>query len=428
MAGAAGLDPSIAAATEELLGSPLTEDAAVRIALLENRDVRAGLARFGIARADLVQAGLLRNPVFDGNAKFFIDGGTEVELGLAQPFLDLFWRPLRQRIAEAEFHATRSMLTHELVDLAFAVRRGFVRLRAAQQLVGLQQRAVDTAVAAHALMQQLHAAGNVTDVALAAERVTESRARLDLHAAERAAREAREPLQELLGLWGKHTQWTVTQQLDLEPLAGWDPTNLETRCVAASLDLQEQRAYVDALAQRAGLESWRGWLPEANVGVAAKRDTADGWGLGPAVAFELPLFDRGAARQDRAAAALREGLQHHVQLAVQVRSAARLLRDRATTLGDRLRFLRDTHLPLREDFVRKTLQHYNAMQIGAFDVLRARQQQLADEREELYTLRDAHLVRLDLQELLAGGMPRHSLEPTWPEFGSSDARATTGGH
>jgi len=68
------------------------------------------------------------------------------------------------------------------------------------------------------------------------------------------------------------------------------------------------------------------------------------------------------------------------------------------------------------------------MQIGAFDVLRARQQQIADEREELITMRDAHLVRLDLQELLAGSMPRDSLEPTWPEFGSSDARAAIGGN
>lgn len=428
MAGAADLDPSINSATQGLLQVPLTEDAAVRIALLENRDVRAGLARFGIARADLVQAGLLRNPVFDANAKFFFDGGTEVELGIAQSFLDLFYRPLRERIAEHQFAAARVMVTHEVVHLAFSVRRAFVQVRTAQQLVVLQQQALATAVAAHELMAQLHGAGNVTDVTLAAERLFESRARLDLAAAEQAAREAREPLQELLGLWGPHTQWTVNAGLEKDPLAGLDLTQLETRCVAASLDLQEQRASIDALAQQAGLESWRGWLPEASVGVAAKRESGNGWGLGPAVILELPLFDRGNARVDRAAAALGAGLHHHVQLAVAVRSAARLLRDRLTGLGDRLRFLRDTHLPLREDFVRKTLQHYNAMQIGAFDVLRARQQQLLDERELLTTLREAHLARLDLQELLAGSMTRARLDPTWPEFGGSSPSTTTGGH
>lgn len=46
------------------------------------------------------------------------------------------------------------------------------------------------------------------------------------------------------------------------------------------------------------------------------------------------------------------------------------------------------------------------MQIGAFEVLRAREQQVAEERELLNTLRSAHLARLDLQELLAGSLPR----------------------
>lgn len=428
IASAAELDPAIDATTQELLQSPLSEDTAVRIALLENRDVRATLARFCIARADLVQAGLLRNPVFDANAKFFFDGGTEVELGLAQSFLDLFYRPLRERIAEAEFAAARVMVTHEIVHLVFNVRRAFVQVRAAQQLVVLQGRSLATAISAHELMRQLHGAGNVTDVALAAERLSESRARLDLAAAEQTARDASEPLQELLGLWGPHTQWTVVAAPEQDPLADLDLTHLETRCVAASLDLQEQRAHIDALAQRAGLESWRGWLPEATAGVTAKREAGNGWGLGPAVMFELPLFDRGQSREDRVASALRAGLHHHVQLAVEIRSAARRLRNSLTALGNRLRFLRDIHLPMREDFVRKTLQHYNAMQIGAFDVMRARQQQLVDERELLTTLRDAQLARLDLQELLAGSMPPHSLDPTWPEFGGPSPNTATGGH
>ena len=122
LANAAGLDAALAGPTRELLQAPLTEDAAVRVALLENRDVHAALSRFGIARADLVQAGLLRNPVFDARATFLFDGGTEVELGLAQPFLDLFWRPRRERIAEHLFDLARATVTHELVHLAFAVR------------------------------------------------------------------------------------------------------------------------------------------------------------------------------------------------------------------------------------------------------------------------------------------------------------------
>lgn len=413
------LDPALAPELLPLLQAPLTEDAAVRIALCNNRDVRAGLARLGIARADLVQAGLLRNPVFDGMARFFFDGGTEVELGLAVPFVDLFHRPLRERLAGHELAAAQAVVTHELVHLTFAVRRAFVGAHAAQQLVALQTKALAAATAARELITELHTAGNTTDRALAAERLAEVRARLDLAAAEQALIEAREPLQALLGLWGPHTQWTLAGELPAEPLAGVDLDHVEARCIAASLELLEQRARIEALAQHADLTSWQRWLPDGHAGVGAQRDAGGGWGLGPAVQLEVPLLDRGEARLARSEAALREGLQHQVQLAVEIRSAARLLHDRLTALAARLQFQRSAQLPLREQLVRATVQHYNAMQIGAFDVLQARQQQLADEVEALTTRRQALDARLDLQELLAGSMPRAALAPSWPATGRS---------
>ena len=45
-----------------LLAKPLTVDAAVQIALLNNPGLQATLEELGIAQADLVQAGLLSNP------------------------------------------------------------------------------------------------------------------------------------------------------------------------------------------------------------------------------------------------------------------------------------------------------------------------------------------------------------------------------
>ena len=146
------------------------------------------------------------------------------------------------------------------------------------------------------------------------------------------------------------------------------------------------------------------------------------------MAVELPLFDSGRARTDRADAALREALHHQTQLAVEVRSAARQLRDRAMALGARLQFMTATHLPLREATLQKVMQQYNAMQIGAFDVLQARLQQLADELEALQVQRAACLARIDLEELLAGSLPQQMLAPTWPGLGVAGANQPAGGH
>lgn len=394
-----------------LLRAPLSEDAAVRIALLNNHGVRATYERLGVARADLVQAGLLRNPVFDADARFLFDGGTELELGLAQPFVDLFWRPLRERLAEHEFAAARALITAELVQLVFAVRRAFVDVRATDQRADVQRQALVAAEAAHELALTLHAAGNATDQALAIERAGETRARLELHAAELAAHEAKEPLQRLLGLWGEHAAWTIEGALPDDPLDGVDLQRIESRVIQNSLELAAHRAHVDALAQHVGLADWRGWLPDGAVGLSAIREPGGDWGLGPRVVLELPLFDDGTTAHDRSSRQLRAGVHDHVQLAVELRSAARTLRDRAYMLAEAVRFQRDVHLPQRAEVLRATQQTYNAMQIGAFDVLMQRRLQLQDTAEHVATLRLAWLARLDLQQLLAGSLPAAMLAP-----------------
>lgn len=401
-----------AAAVRDLLREPLTDDVAVRIALLHNRRLRAVYVRLGVARQDLVQAGLLRNPTLGGDVRFLFDGGTEVEGGLAQPFVDLLYRPLRVRMGEAEFAAAKALLTDELLAVVFAVRRGAAALRAAEALAALQQKELATAKAAHELAAALHAAGNFGDRDLAVHRLAESRARLDLDAAELAVREAKEPLQRTLGLWGADTQWTLADGLPDDPLAGVDLAGVEGRAVAASLALAAFRARADALANLAGLRRWEGWLPDGAFGVSVLREPGGDWGLGPRFSVALPLFDDRSTARERSELQLRQALLETEQLAVEIRSAARLLRDRAARLAERAAFLRERHLPHREQHVTAVVQHYNAMQVGAFTVLEARKAQLHDEREHVQVRRDALFARLDLERLLAGGLPAAAFTPS----------------
>lgn len=399
------------AAVAALLQQPLTEAAAVRVMLLHNHRVRAMCERLAIARSDLVQAGLLRNPVFDGDARFLFDGGTEIELGLAQPFVDLFWRPLRERLAEHEFAAARVLVTDALVQLVFDVRRAFVDVRTTMAVTARRRDALETAEAAHQLAVELHAAGNLTDQALALERAGETRARLDLADAELAEFEAREALTTRLGAYGNETEWTLASA-DEAPLPPIDLDHVESRAIAASLDLAAARAGIDAAATAAGLESWRGYLPSASFGASAIREPDGDWGLGPRVNFEIPLFDTGATARTRADATLRSRLHDHTQLAVEIRSKARTLRERVARLTERDRFFRELHLPQRATVVRTTLQHYNAMQIGVHDVLRVRRQELVDQVEHAAVMHDLLHARFDLQQLLAGSMPTPSAATT----------------
>jgi cobalt-zinc-cadmium efflux system outer membrane protein len=219
----------------------------------------------------------------------------------------------------------------------------------------------------------------------------------------------------LLGVWGENTQWRISGRLSEDPGEGLDADSVENRAIAASLDLVEARCHMQATAQASGLRTWEGVFSTAEAGIAAKQETSGEWGVGPAAAVSIPIFDTGSARSAAAQASLREQAARYAALAVEIRSAARVFRERSTALRDRAAYVRQVLLPLRSRLVRETLQNFNAMQIGAFDVLRSRQDEAEAGREFVETLRDAWLARLDLAELLAGSLNRSRLGGEGPE-------------
>jgi cobalt-zinc-cadmium efflux system outer membrane protein len=65
-------------------------------------------------------------------------------------------------------------------------------------------------------------------------------------------------------------------------------------------------------------------------------------------------------------------------------------------------------LPLHERIVSESQLHYNAMQLGVFDLLRTREQQMRAAVAAIETLRDYWLARTDLGQLLSGRVPRQN--------------------
>ena len=398
---------------QTFLREPLTEETAVRIALLNNRDFHATMQELGVSAAEFVQAGLLSNPILAVNAKFF-DDGTELEFGLTQSFLDVFFRPLRLRVAKAELAAAEAEVTAELIGMVFEVRRAVLELRLGSALVALHEDFLAAEDAALILTEELHRAGNVIDPMLTAAQVAHAAARVSLARQQQRLRELREGLNVQLGLWGQDVEWKLAEADEsLEQLARRDLNlrDLETRAISASLALTHARADAEAAAQRAGLVDWEAWFPAFEAGVSGQREPATGeWGFGPEVVLGIPLLDPGRARSAASEAILLSRLNRFNQTAVEVRSAARTFRERWIGARDRAAFLEDEIVPLRARLVLETLQNFNGMQIGVCEVLLAKQDELEARRELVETATEALSARLDLEELLAGHFHHDRLE------------------
>jgi cobalt-zinc-cadmium efflux system outer membrane protein len=275
------------------------------VALLNNRELQAMYAELGVAQADLVQAGLLDNPVFDGAVLFPLAGGpVALELSAALSFLDVFFLPLRKRVARAQFEAVKLQVTGAVLDFAATVQRAFYRHQANEQTLELHRTIVAALSASLEMAQRLQAAGNVPDLNAAQEQAAVEDAKMRLRAAETTAQESREQLNILLGLWGEETAWRVEQRLPDVPEAPLSFEDLEARALRVSIDLAHARQQMMAAGEAFGARRATALLPQSSTGVRGERD--DGaWKIGPTLEFPLPLFDQGQARTGRAGAELR---------------------------------------------------------------------------------------------------------------------------
>jgi len=372
---------------QKLLRRPLTADAAAQIALLNNPEVQMAFEELGLSRADLVRAFRLPNPTAEASVRFAPgESSPEIDLGVMLDLTELVTLPWSKQAAESSVEAAQARVAGELMDLVLATKRSFFEYQAALERQELRRAVVQAAGASLALAQQLRQAGNISELALRIEQARYDEARLELARAEAATTSARERLNQQMGLWGHGTHWRTAKlaQLDAKPES---LDNVEQRALQSSLDLKLAEHAYAAAARRANLATVRGILPELKAGVAAERQEQE-WSVGPAVELELPIFYQGQGEVGLAKAEMRRERNRHAGLAVRVRAAVRTAARNLVIARDAVTFYRDHLLPERERIVEQTMLQYNAMSVGAFELLQARRDQVQASSAYVDALRD----------------------------------------
>lgn len=391
----------------QLLDKKLTGNAAVQIALLNNRDMQAVYENLGIARAQVIAAGQLQNPVVNGAVKFGLSAsGNIVDLSIAQNFLDILFIPTRQKIAEARFGQAKLQVSQKVLALAGRTRRAFYDLQADKQLVQVFKKIVQATGAAYLVANRLHKAGNITKLDMQKQRALYQSSKFKLASAKTQVAAAREKLNRLMGLWGKQTQWKIAGHLADPPKKAMALKGIEKRAITASLNLAQAKKGINALGRQVGISGLAGIFAEqSTIGVAAERDPGQGWSVGPQLSLPIPLFNMGGPALKQAKAKVRQAFKKYTAMAVDIRSQARVLRDRLLALRRKVLYLQNQMLPLRQSIVHQTQRRYNAMLIGVFQLLAAKQLEIEASQQFIQNLRDYWLVRSKLKQLLAGSKP-----------------------
>jgi cobalt-zinc-cadmium efflux system outer membrane protein len=399
-------DAQVEDRTRELLARELTVDAAVELALLNNRRLQAAYGELGVARADLVQAGLLVNPVLSADLTFGVNAtATGVAIGLVQNFMRALQIPLRKRVAEAALEEAKFAVASQVIDLVVEVKHAFLRVQGQEQMVELDRSVAEATRLSAEFAQKQRTAGNITDLDLANEVALFEDARVKLAADEAELAVVREDLTSLMGLWGPRAAWTIGAHLpdppEEMPLAG-----LESLAVSQRLDLAAARQATEALSQGLGLTGLYGVLSDAEFGPEGERDVDSGiWSVGPLFSIPIPIFDQGQATRASALARLRQSEERFTALAVEIRSQVRRAHARLQAARELASHYRRVVLPLRARIVDQTQLQYNAMQLGLFQLLQAKQAQIDAGRAYLDVVKDYWLARADLEGAVGGALP-----------------------
>jgi outer membrane protein, heavy metal efflux system len=274
------------------LSGPLTPEQLGVVAVVASPALKAARAQAGLAEAQAFEAGLLPDPQFSfGLDRPLSTPGAvtalAASLGLDLPAL--YARGPARRAASRRAEQARLDVAWQEWQTAFQARLLAARIVGLTRSAALSESARRSAEALLEATLRAVARGDLNANDLEARRIAASDTAERSRTAERDLDAARQDLNRLLGLPPE----TV---LDLAPTKFVD----RAAAPAGELFAVARSARLDLLALQAGYAAQEaavrgavlGRYPRLNLTVNAARDTGGVRTVGPAVAFDLPLFNR----------------------------------------------------------------------------------------------------------------------------------------
>lgn len=393
-------------ATRRLLARPLSADAAVQVALFNNKGLQAAYNALALSEADMVEASLPPNPTFS-LSRISGDGALEAERQVVGDILALATLPLRSEIARERFHQAQLKAALATVRLAADVRRAQVRVVAANELVALLAEAQSTAEATAKLAQKLGETGALNKLDQAREQVFYAETTAELAVARRAAGSARERLVRLMGLWGDDLGFHLPDRLPALPRRPLTQPFVEADAIGHRIDLQIARLELSALATSLHLTEATRFVTLLDLaGVDRKTIEPDGRitrERGFDVQLQIPIFDGGEVRVRQAAETYNIAFNRLTERAVTVRSEARdAYRSYRAAYDIAGHYAREV-LPLRQIISDEMQLRYSSMQVDIFALLLEARQRLASRRGAIDARRDFFLAEAELSAAVIGG-------------------------
>ncbi len=426
-------------------------DEAVFTALRENRQLRADLEMIGQANADLVQAGLLSNPVINFMVMFPSGGGRAMLRSGAlpmQPLADLWLIPARTEVATAQLQQALLRVADRSVETAAEVKKTYAEIQYAQRAVELIRANMDLVEQFTSIIEIRQASGQASQVEVNLSRIRHDRLQSDLLAMQARLSQTKHELLAMMGRAEHRNDWRV-EHMDEADAPASEPQREEELVLLAvdqRLDLKAMHWTTESALRRIKLTRREGW-PDLALGLSFERtpaprstgpsdrarafDAAAGglerglsnqpampslprfspraspprevkYMLGPMIELELPIFDWNQAQTAKSIHEYQQRLAEYDDLLQSVVRDVRQTLVRQAEAHDQLVLFREVILPQVEGNLELARQAYVAAQTDLTIYLQAQEDAINTRIRMLEFFRD-HRIRVAELERAVGG-------------------------
>jgi cobalt-zinc-cadmium efflux system outer membrane protein len=332
----------------------LTLDEAIDRALSHNLALVASAENLTIARAELVQAGLIQNPTIGESSGILFpisptSAATSFDFNIAQMLNSIFTQPLKVAQARVQSAQAGIDLASEAFVLAEQVQTKYREMVHTQRSIKLAVRVEELYRRAVQAAEARQKVGIVPTPEVNRARLQYEDARRQVqHLHTQYTRAARE-MNWLMGV-AASPHWTLpAKAVDEPPSLPPPPESDALEEVALKYRLDLRRAKLDLEVGRRGVQLARkGLIPQIQVGFEGGRDNGKNAFGGPFFDITIPIFDPGIVALQQAEAQQRKFDKTYVALQGQVRQDVRTAFDNWRIAADDVRFFRERLIPQQE--------------------------------------------------------------------------------
>ena len=393
------------ATIEELLSKPLTEEAAVRIALLKSPSVKVATTSLGISEADMRQMGLLHNPTvrFSSRSSNQKDTKQDNEIEIKQDVLDLLFWPLRKRLGRTQFKVAQYQAAENITDFVKEVRLVYFQWLEAIHIRSVIENYYQAEESAMAIAQRQNEAGNINSLQLDRHKLMFQKVNVEYLRAQQAAEESLQRLHTMLGLGVNQFIMEEAKQLPDLPEEKINLADLERDAVNNRLDLMMKSQEIKSLEQNMTLTGL-GVLPEIAVGYDQEREASGDKLQGVVVEGEVPLFNRNQAQHSRVTAQIEASKNELKAMEGEDLLEVRLAYQNLMTNRKIVQSYMEV-LPIHQEMIKETLYEYNFMLTDVFRLLESKQAELETRKEYIDALKEYWFSRIELEHALGKKIP-----------------------